>query len=1196
MTSKKVINPETHKSVNVEGKTFQALLKKGYKYNTEKNILERCEVPKKNSSPERELTVETLWEGPPLQYLIHISDVHIPIGIREKGREEEYKGVFLRLMAEIKGRVKVKNQGAAIVITGDLLDTKIKLEPLTIIIAREFLLSLSSLYPIILIAGNHDMNEYNLSTPCTLSALCHKLGDRIFYLEKTGLYKAPGVLFSLSSLKDKGFIPFCEIKPSLYKDLTVVALYHGTISGSLTDGGYRLDQDGSSRFRSKENFSGYPMVLLGDIHKHQSFQTATGKMAYSGSLLQINCGESLNGHGFLIWNLATRDFIHVEVENEYGFIKIPVANGVPQFESLPSLPKYPRFICQILHQISLDSSNHDPALIREILEKEYHAVEVRFNEMKRSVALPALDDLQFIPEEYHALHKQISHSEGMGGVGMGENYWYLQALEFKNLFSYGGDHTNKIEFKEGVYNISAPNRYGKSSLCNVILFALFEHMKGKECLNKGAKSGYVKLWFNCNSQDYCVERKCSRSSSKVSLYRNETNITGINATETNMLLRSLVGTHETFISCNALIPRVDKSLLRMGVAERLRYLEELFGLQRFEGYSKKVREMRIPLAREEEKHKREMEQLKLSRLSNPQEVKERLEFLESREKELEEEFKRKKKEREEIRFSINELQMKIGSIKALVKCHNDGPLLELPEILAGIERCEEQCRGLARPEYSSEQILAHMTLMNKSEQGLREEIEKYWSSKPNEVERLPIKGDLYYWREKYLREYQELKECSRYEVEPAGEIHLQIQQLESQRLEHIRIPPKKREFREEELREKEEVFLNLERIQQEKETLISHLQSLKPVNSKITITEEMRDRICAALLTKNSGKDYYSLKEEIEEMKAAIAHNREVDLLMKREAEIAEHNCIIGGKVRYLQVFSDLNLSLRNYKNLEAWARFDAWRAKEEEIKRGTELLNSLMKCRLFEKLDSFKEQLQRLENLRRVKDMEEQVVSLEEEMEVLKEREGELESHLITVKSELVRIEGERSSLNHKYQAHLQGEEGMAKLSDKLSSITKEIKLLDNYSLLIEKRGIPFKILNERLKTLETAVNEIFHSKTGYLLKLECQNEKVEISIQVGEDAMTPQRLSGAEDALLNISLKAMMSSLCSSRSSLFIVDEILDCLDKINWKKVLPELFQTLKVQYGTVLFISHRNISPELVDGSIIIAKEGANSRIL
>ena len=64
-------------------------------------------------------------------------------------------------------------------------------------------------------------------------------------------------------------------------------------------------------------FDGFDMALLGDIHKRQTI--GGDHIAYAGSMIQQNHGESLEKHGYLLWDVPTRTFEEFNIPNDYGF-------------------------------------------------------------------------------------------------------------------------------------------------------------------------------------------------------------------------------------------------------------------------------------------------------------------------------------------------------------------------------------------------------------------------------------------------------------------------------------------------------------------------------------------------------------------------------------------------------------------------------------------------------------------------------------------------------------------------------------------------------------------------------------------------------------------------------------------------------------------------------------------------------------
>lgn len=73
--------------------------------------------------------------------------------------------------------------------------------------------------------------------------------------------------------------------------------------------------------------------------------------------------------------------------------------------------------------------------------------------------------------------------------------WMIDKIEFKNVLIYGGDITNTINFinyDNGIVGILGNNAIGKSSIINIILYALFDTL-GTNFNNMGITTRKTKL-------------------------------------------------------------------------------------------------------------------------------------------------------------------------------------------------------------------------------------------------------------------------------------------------------------------------------------------------------------------------------------------------------------------------------------------------------------------------------------------------------------------------------------------------------------------------------------------------------------------------------------------------------------------------------------------------------------------------------
>ena len=113
-------------------------------------------------------------------------------------------------------------------------------------------------------------------------------------------------------------------------------------------------------------------------------------MAYAGSLLQLNRGESLGDHGLLFWNVKDKSYTRHYIENDYGYLKVRIRNGELDKESLQShtnlMPKFPRFSCGLIQTTFSEFEQ-----VKNEIETTYGAVEITLdNRLKASHGLKSV--------------------------------------------------------------------------------------------------------------------------------------------------------------------------------------------------------------------------------------------------------------------------------------------------------------------------------------------------------------------------------------------------------------------------------------------------------------------------------------------------------------------------------------------------------------------------------------------------------------------------------------------------------------------------------------------------------------------------------------------------------------------------------------------------------------------------------------
>ena len=242
-----------------------------------------------------------------IKKLVHFSDLHI----RLFKDHDLYRSILIDMLNQFR-----EIQPDRIVFTGDLVHSKNQMTPELIEFVAWILTECSKIAKTVLIIGNHDFLENNMSRLDALTPIIDSLQDEnIAYLKSRGEYEDDNVDWVVFSLMEHNIPPDIE-KTGRVK----IGLFHGPIQGLTTDVGYKFD----SGFDS-DKFKGCDLVLCGDIHKRQVFNIPNGKKAYMvGSTIQQNYGETLKNHGYGIYDVINDTYEFVDLENPKPFLSFKI--------------------------------------------------------------------------------------------------------------------------------------------------------------------------------------------------------------------------------------------------------------------------------------------------------------------------------------------------------------------------------------------------------------------------------------------------------------------------------------------------------------------------------------------------------------------------------------------------------------------------------------------------------------------------------------------------------------------------------------------------------------------------------------------------------------------------------------------------------------------------------------------------------
>lgn len=249
--------------------------------------------------------------------IIHCADIHI----RTFRMHEEYKETFQKFIDEIKDYCKdFDYDEIRIAIVGDLVHQKITISNEQLMLSCWFLNQLSKIGKVVIVAGNHDLLENNRDRIDSISPMIQLLdNENIVYYKDSECYQDDNIVWCNYSIFHENTRPDIEISKQEYPEKTHVGLYHAPLVGASTDIGYEFSEG-----TTLEHFEGCDMVLLGDIHKRQSFEYKGIPIAYPSSLIQQNFGETVGKHGYLIWDVESRTYIERDITTRYGFYQFKI--------------------------------------------------------------------------------------------------------------------------------------------------------------------------------------------------------------------------------------------------------------------------------------------------------------------------------------------------------------------------------------------------------------------------------------------------------------------------------------------------------------------------------------------------------------------------------------------------------------------------------------------------------------------------------------------------------------------------------------------------------------------------------------------------------------------------------------------------------------------------------------------------------
>jgi predicted MPP superfamily phosphohydrolase len=200
-----------------------------------------------------------------VKLIFHISDIHIRTYVLHKEFQEVFDDLYLKLKELMVG---YEYSEVRIALVGDLVHSKTIISNEQLTICTQFLKKLSDIAPLIIVAGNHDLNLNNKDRMDSITPMVKLLNNpNISYFKDSECYLDDNIIWANYSIFQDNERPDIEaFKINNKGEYTTIGLFHGPILGAKTDIGYEFEHA-----TSLEHFEGCDIVMLGDIHKRQNF-------------------------------------------------------------------------------------------------------------------------------------------------------------------------------------------------------------------------------------------------------------------------------------------------------------------------------------------------------------------------------------------------------------------------------------------------------------------------------------------------------------------------------------------------------------------------------------------------------------------------------------------------------------------------------------------------------------------------------------------------------------------------------------------------------------------------------------------------------------------------------------------------------------------------------------------------------------
>jgi DNA repair exonuclease SbcCD ATPase subunit len=839
--------------------------------------------------------------------------------------------------------------------------------------------------------------------------------------------------------------------------------------------------------------------------------------------------------------------------------------------------------------------------------------------------------------------------------------WQPIRLTFSNMFSYGENNIIDFTKLNGVIGIIAPNHYGKSSILDILLFSLYDKCSKSnirsDIMNINKSYMRCELIFQINDDIFKIVRQGKTLKKKVKSLRIEVDfykeiiddgkykwdcISGKDRNDTNKIISQFVGTYDDLIMTNISLQK-EINFLDLSQSKRIDYLIKLLGIDVFESLYKYAKKSLNEYVGIHKKLTRDYQSINMDTLID---VRSKFENEKTR---LSNYISQVQTELDNINDVINCLYIQIvdlGDVSDIAKLNHKDMDSYTHTLLKRKKVYETNINNINNKlstfkNYTNQEIELitkrnNQYELNKEQQieDLNNEIIHIMNNKKNTV-KVKSYDFLINIKNKKLTK---IKKINSIISDNNKQISLLQKKDKATNSEDVYIDPKTCETIINKYNEYQSL-LNQYTIKSNKmDDILKSIKELKKVdndlinykyNPKCTYCINnpftKRAKQSKRKLTEER-KLYNQLKDELNDMDNQLdlleqyeskyhdmqTKQKKGDEITKRIMNLENDNKLQLKELEIInmgieKINEDLTIHEHNKKiqldnkNIDIQIK----RIKDKinniklskdsqyiKMKETIDKVNELKKHLLDEqfKLNKVNDELQKINNNR------DRIMQYNKNNNIkvqIKERKRDRQQYIEQLDKAK---KNQEKVLIHLYEINTQIRSAFTK-NDEINKYDADIKLYRQYTNIMYRNGLPYRLLSSILSNLQNRTNNILSSITDFTIIMERIENKLVSGIEVykktNEEVINIQNCSGFEQFIINLSLRLAITSMSNQiRTNWIAIDEGFSCMDSSNLQNV-ELLLNRLRTKYDFILLISHLDELKSNCDKYINITKTDKDS---